>query len=235
MIIGHRGCKNILENTLESILYSISLGVDGIEFDIYSCKTGEIVVNHDENLNRFALKNSFYLNNIFQKNIKELTWDEISKVDLIDKNKKIYKIPKLKHVLKNPQVYASKILINIEIKDLISHKKLEKLLTKLVLKGLYNIDRFLITSFEEKYLYHFQNFKVGKIYSEYPYDLFQNNFSHIILEDRLLTPDLVSKIKNLNLKLFVYTVNKKKDFLILEKIVDGIITDYPKKFLKLIK
>ena len=56
--IGHRGAKgHIAENTLPSISKAIELGVDGIEIDIFVCKSGELVVFHDKKLDR--LTNSY--------------------------------------------------------------------------------------------------------------------------------------------------------------------------------
>ena len=123
MIIGHRGSKwDVMENTLESILYAIDLGVDGIEFDVQKCCSGEIVIFHDETFDRLALKDDFYVKNIRGKKIYDLTWKDITKINLIDEIGQSYKIPKLIDVLRSPKVYNSNVLINIEIKDLISHQ-----------------------------------------------------------------------------------------------------------------
>jgi glycerophosphoryl diester phosphodiesterase len=225
MIIGHRGnSKLFLENTLESILDAVKIGADGIEFDVYTCKTGEIILNHDETLDRFAVLNNFYLKKIWNKPIHTLSWKKIKKVDLIYKNKK-YKIPRLIDVLKNKKVHSSDILINIEIKDLITGDNLKKILKN------YKKDKFLITSFHSEPLYYFKNFQRGKIFYEYPITF--ENFTHLIVEKSLINKNLIKRAKNLNMKIFVYTVNSNKEFLKLEKFVDGIITDVSKKFVVL--
>ena len=55
LVIGHRGAKgHIVENTLESIEKALELGVDGIEIDVFKCKSGELVVFHDKTLNRLT-------------------------------------------------------------------------------------------------------------------------------------------------------------------------------------
>ena len=49
LIIGHRGAKgHIAENTIPSLKYAIDLGVNGIEIDVFRCKSGEIVVFHED-------------------------------------------------------------------------------------------------------------------------------------------------------------------------------------------
>lgn len=51
--IGHRGAAGLEpENTLRSFERAISLGVDAVEFDLRKCKTGELVVIHDESVGR---------------------------------------------------------------------------------------------------------------------------------------------------------------------------------------
>jgi len=51
--IGHRGARGEKpENTLLGISHALELGLDGIEIDIHLSKDGELVVIHDETLDR---------------------------------------------------------------------------------------------------------------------------------------------------------------------------------------
>ena len=69
MVIGHRGAAgHEVENTIPSIDKAISLGVDAVEVDVFLCKSGELVVFHDENLSRLTNSNAF---------IESLTIDSI--------------------------------------------------------------------------------------------------------------------------------------------------------------
>ena len=55
LVIGHRGAKgHIAENTLPSIAKAIELGVDGVEIDIFKCASGELVVFHDQTLEKLT-------------------------------------------------------------------------------------------------------------------------------------------------------------------------------------
>ena len=55
LIIGHRGAMGYeTENTLASIQKAMDLGVDMIEIDVFKIKSGEIVVFHDDTLDRFS-------------------------------------------------------------------------------------------------------------------------------------------------------------------------------------
>ncbi len=52
-ILGHRGAPRIApENTLTSMHRALDLGVDGIEYDLHACASGEPVLIHDETLDR---------------------------------------------------------------------------------------------------------------------------------------------------------------------------------------
>ena len=52
-IIGHRGAMGLEpENTLRSIGKAMEIGVDMIEFDVYVLKTGEVILMHDNKVNR---------------------------------------------------------------------------------------------------------------------------------------------------------------------------------------
>ncbi|MEH7225571.1 glycerophosphodiester phosphodiesterase [Bacillus sp. JJ1566] len=70
-IYGHRGAKGIYpENTLLSFEKAIDHGVDGLELDVHLTKDGEVVVIHDETLERTTNGEGW---------IKDLTLAEIKK------------------------------------------------------------------------------------------------------------------------------------------------------------
>ncbi len=52
-ILGHRGTpREAPENTLVSLRRALDLGLDGVEYDLHGCASGEPVVIHDETLER---------------------------------------------------------------------------------------------------------------------------------------------------------------------------------------
>ena len=52
-VIGHRGAAGLApENTLASFRTAIALGVDAVEFDLHVSRDGELVVIHDDTLER---------------------------------------------------------------------------------------------------------------------------------------------------------------------------------------
>ena len=258
LIIGHRGSKStVMENTLESVLHAIELGVDAIEIDVYKCFTGELIVFHDETLDRTVFKDDFYFKNVMGKKIHELQWFHFYNSDLINNMGRRYKIPKLIDMLKHPFVYSSDIFINIELKDKRSHEDLSNLLIELINDGLYNdFNRFLISSVHsepliylkefqndlEKDMKNYENLKLGKILC--PESLIDNNLSlsikscfdivtHLIFEKTLFTLlESDTKLSELikDKKIFLYTINDKTDPILLKKGYQGIITDKPELF-----
>ncbi len=52
-ILGHRGApRERPENTQSSLMRAIELGLDGVEYDLQRCATGEAVLLHDDTLDR---------------------------------------------------------------------------------------------------------------------------------------------------------------------------------------
>ena len=106
---AHRGGRRWApENTLSAFRKSVELGVDGIELDIHKCKSGELVVIHDDTVNRTTGGTG---------RVKEMTWSELSALDAgswYDKKFAGEKLPLLKEVL---DLVNGKLTINVEIKN----------------------------------------------------------------------------------------------------------------------
>jgi glycerophosphoryl diester phosphodiesterase len=74
LIIGHRGASAVApENTMAAFREALAVGADGIEFDVRLTRDGVPVVIHDSTLRRTGG---------LPRRVAELTWDEISKVDV---------------------------------------------------------------------------------------------------------------------------------------------------------
>ncbi len=54
-ILAHRGAsRDAAENTLSAFREAVRQGADGVELDVMRCRSGELVVCHDERLDRLA-------------------------------------------------------------------------------------------------------------------------------------------------------------------------------------
>lgn len=94
LIVGHRGGAGMApENSLQCIEKGIQTGADMIEIDIHLTKDGELVVCHDQTIDRTTTGTG---------KIAEMTLNEIRKFHIVDKNGKETdeKIPTLDEVLK---------------------------------------------------------------------------------------------------------------------------------------
>jgi glycerophosphoryl diester phosphodiesterase len=106
---AHRGGRQWApENTLAAFKKSIDLGVHGIELDIHKCKSGELVVIHDDTVDRTTNGKG---------QVKDLSWDELAVLDAgawYDKNFAGEKLPLLQEVL---DLVNGQLSINVEIKN----------------------------------------------------------------------------------------------------------------------
>jgi len=106
--IGHRGaCGLAPENTLASFRKALEIGVDGVEFDAHATKDGELVLMHDDKVDRTTEGTGF---------IRDLTFEEIRKLDAGMKFKEKFRgerVPAMKEAL---QLLAGKTIF-IEIKQ----------------------------------------------------------------------------------------------------------------------
>jgi glycerophosphoryl diester phosphodiesterase len=55
LVLGHRGAsEDAPENTLAAFRLALAQGADGVELDVWRCRSGEVVVLHDEDARRVA-------------------------------------------------------------------------------------------------------------------------------------------------------------------------------------
>ena len=53
IILGHRGASGYApENTLEAFRLAMDMGADGFELDVHLSRDGELIVMHDETVDR---------------------------------------------------------------------------------------------------------------------------------------------------------------------------------------
>lgn len=227
-IIGHRGAKgHIVENTLESIEKAMELGVDGIEIDIFKCKSGELVVFHDKTLNRLTDAEGL---------IESLDIDSIRKIKIFNK----YKIPTLKEVL---DLIDGKVFLNIELKGTETALLTNQIIKNYLEMGNWTTENFIISSFNWKELENFyksnKQVPIAILTDADPLDALPIAKK---LKAKAINPIFqslnsknVKKIREAGYKIYPYTVNKKEDISeVISLNVDGIITDFPERVRELV-
>jgi glycerophosphoryl diester phosphodiesterase len=228
LIIGHRGAKgHIVENTLESIEKALELGVDGIEIDIFKCKSGELVVFHDKTLNRLTDAEGL---------IESLDIDSIRKIKILNK----YKIPTLNEVL---DLIDGKVFLNIELKGSETALLTNQIIKNYLDKGNWIIEKFIISSFNWKELEIFyknnKQVPIAVLTDADPLDALpvarKLKAKAINPSYKSLNSKNVKKIHEAGYKIYPYTVNKKENISkVISLNVDGIITDFPERVQELI-
>ncbi|MGN0316412.1 MAG: glycerophosphodiester phosphodiesterase family protein [Lachnospira sp.] len=139
---AHRGCcMKYPENTLEAFEAAAKLtGITGIELDIQLTKDGEIVVIHDEKIDRTTNGKGF---------VKDYTLEELKAFSITGsgcenvyhtdwENKGTLSIPTMKEVfeLLKPYCISNGLLINIELKNsVIRYEGMEEKILELVEKN----------------------------------------------------------------------------------------------------
>ena len=145
-IWAHRGCSQIYpENTLVAFSKALEIqGLTGIELDIQLTKDGEIVVLHDERVDRTTNGIGY---------VKDFNYAQLRELEIETGNDKKEKIPSINDVLDLLQQKMKKgLLLNIELKNSnIPYQGMEEKITDLIVKrGLQ--DRIVYSSFYAKSL-----------------------------------------------------------------------------------
>jgi glycerophosphoryl diester phosphodiesterase len=123
--IGHRGAKGyVAENTLASFQKALDFNVDAIELDVHLSSDGQIMVIHDETIDRTSSKTGFVYE-LHSFYLKELG------------------VPTLEDVL---ILVNKKCIINIEIKVATATQKVLQVIEKYVKEQdwQYNQFQFLV-------------------------------------------------------------------------------------------
>ena len=222
-LIAHRGLhknKIIPENSMLAFKAAIEKNY-AIEFDINITKDNQIVVFHDDDLNRLCNK---------KENIEDVSYDFLKDLNLYESNEKI---PLLKELLDE---VAGKIPLIIEIKK---HKNIG-LLENILLEMLKEYKgEYFICSFEKDILLWLEKNKPkeirGLIFESLPikfkkyekiaflYKYFKSKADFISLEDKLIDSSIYDFCKKKKLDILVWTIKDKKSFQNIDKKVSAVI------------
>lgn len=236
-VIGHRGFSSIApENTLSSFKKALEFGVDAVELDIMKSKDGELVVFHDDKLNR-TTNGKGYLQNFTYNELQKLDAGIWFSTDFIDE-----KIPLLDNVF---ELLSGKITLILEIKkNSGKNENIEKSIHSSI-NRYSNYDKVIISSSENEILKNFQNlsssYKLAKIITlkdlipiktkglkNYLETLNISNLYSIHPHWRFVNQQFVKIAKELGLKIIPWTVNTAKTINKFKELeLDGVITDYP--------
>lgn len=221
--IGHRGARGYAaENTLSSFEKAIDLKVDGIELDVHLSADDELMVIHDETIDRTT--NGKGLVNSFTK-------AELQNFSIEGKEK----IPTLSAVF---DLVDRRCFINIELKTFETAAKVVALIEKYVREKHWEYTDFIVSSFNWDALE-----EVNFVNPEIPIavltetDLDKALAFAKIIQAKAINPDFqllnienTKKLQQNGFKIFPWTVNETADIERMQSFnVNGIISDFPDK------
>ena len=205
--IGHRGAAGYVpENTLASFEKAIALGVDMVELDVHCCKSGELVVIHDETVDRTTSGHG---------TVASMTLAELQALS----------IPTLDEVIR---LVDKRVMINIELKG-----KGTALPVGRMIEG---NESFLISSFDHAQLLqlkeHYPKLRRAPLLETLPKDasaLIQEHSPYALNPSfRKVTKAFIDAAHDAEVKIYVWTVNTPGDIARMRALgVDGIFSDYP--------
>ena len=229
LVWAHRGASGYApEYTLASFQKAVDLGADGVELDIQLTKDDQIVVIHDETIDRTSDGKGW---------VKDYTLEELRAFNY-NRTKPEYKhadIPTMREVFE--LLKPTGLFINIEIKTgVVFYEKIEEKILALT-KEMGMEDRVCYSSFNHYTVTRIHELKpdaeVGFLYADGPIDMPSYGVKHGV---NALHPALynlqydgfVKECKEKGLKLNVWTVNERPYMeMCCQYGVDAIITNYP--------
>ncbi|GJG19617.1 glycerophosphoryl diester phosphodiesterase [Staphylococcus argenteus] len=236
-IVSHRGLPNAFpENTMAGYRKVMELNVDMLEIDVHLTKDQQLVVIHDETIDRTSNGKG----RIANYTLPELkTFDFGSYKDIKFKGEQI---PTLDEVIELCLKFQKKLLIEIKKPNL--YPGIERKLLAILKNWGIDSSQVIIQSFDIsciERLYELScEYELGLLCSKRKYWYKKPNYSKISQiasyvnpNYALVTRKFVEEAHRYHLKVMPYTVNKSSIAKKLLKYgVDGLITDEPEKILK---
>ena len=226
VVCGHRGAMgHETENTLASIKKGMELKADMLEIDVFKIKTGEMVVFHDDDLDRITNAKG---------KIEAYTFEDLRKVLVAGK----HQIPTLQEVI---ETIDKKAVLNIELKGTNTAADTYRIIEEYKKRGWRNKD-FFISSFRIGELQKMRSLSpeiaIGLLTYKDPIEVIIKTGKELKAQAinpyfKTLTAENVVIMKANNFKIYPWTVNEPADINNLQQLkVNGIITDYPERIVR---
>lgn len=232
--IAHRGFKSKYpENTKIAFEEAIKIGADGMEFDVHLTKDKEVVIIHDERLDRTSDGKGLIMDHTLAE-LKKLSMSNLYE-DL--ERQEIMTLEEYFDLVKGLEFVS-----NIELKNSIyPYEGIEDRVNSIVKD--YNMEEnVIVSSFDHDSVMKFKsinkNIKCGllvdcNLYK--PWDYMKNlGIEYYHPSAYLVNEEIVSKLRDENILVNVWFGSEPHSFeRIINLGVNGIITDYPDEINKL--
>ena len=223
-IVAHRGYSGQYpENTLSAFAGAYAAGAKTVEFDVRKTKDGQLVIFHDDTLEKFTGDDS---------TIADHTYEELLQIDAgrwFGREYSMERIPTLDQTL--DLLSTTNMRIFCELKNIGDDPEFaSQVYQKCAEYGV--LDRVIFLSFNYDYLNAIKeldpaqpimvlaSFGKSTLPSRYPAEYYGVNM-------KTLTPKTIRAIHDAGSKVYTYTPETKGQMLSLQRLgVDGVITDY---------
>ena len=228
LIYGHRGASgHAPENTLEAFRLAMDMGADGFELDVHLSRDGELIVIHDETVDRTTDGTGL---------VRELTLAQLKELDASN-GMTAYRgarIPTLGEVF--DLIRETRHIVNVEVKtDEWFYPQIEeKCLALAAEKGVE--DRVIYSSFNHYTLMKLRRLKpdvkLGMLFGDImvePWEYArQLNVDYLHpMKMNIYVPGSAEGTKAAGLGINMWTINDEETMLECMKHGAGIITNYP--------
>src|SRR5208283_3541000 len=247
-VFGHRGSAGTHpENTIESFAAAVAAGVQYLEFDLHMARDGEIVVSHDEHLERNCGRPGV---------ICEMTYAELATADagrmftldgktfpFRDKGIRIPRLrdvlaafPQLRMIIEIKQVAPSLVAPMLDLVDRAGLRR------NIFVASEHQPPLDEIRKLAPEIPTNFSYFETGEFFQAMvSRDLYRPPGDALQVPReyeswQIITPDSVEFAHRIGLEVHVWTVNEAEEMEeLLDMGVDGLISDYPRRLLDVIR
>jgi len=233
-VIAHRGSKGTHpENTIPAFLHAVNVGAEGIELDVQLSKDNELIVIHDEKVGR-TTNGRGYVNQLSLKDLKQLdagSWFAPAYAGT--------RIPTLLEVLEALKEVSFQGLLNIELKtDRFPYEGIEKKVVDATNSSSWPFS-IVFSSFNEETLIRLleldQTISTALLFKKFGEEktYLKEGLSLSAWHPKIswIKQASLSTLKEMPIR--AWTVNKKADMIHCFVLsLEGIITDFPEKALK---
>lgn len=264
-IQGHRGCRGLLpENTIEAFTIAIDLGVHTLEMDLAITKDHEVVVSHEPFMNALiCLKPSgkeITKTEAKKFNLYQMSYEEIKTFDcglkfhpnFPNQKKIVAHKPLLSEVIRLSENKNKAIRYNLELKakpeyDTIYTPEPKEFVSIVIalLKTENVLDKTTLQSFDLRILEEIKkqdsSIQVALLVEED--DSIEAQLSLLSYQPEIISPyfkllsqEIIQDYQGKGFKIIPWTVNSIDEMqLLIDYKIDGIITDYPDRLVKLLR
>lgn len=237
LVWAHRGASGYLpENTLPAFAKAIEMGADGIELDVHKTRDGQLVVIHDEKIDRTSNGKG---------DVKDATLEELRRFNynVTHPECEHADIPTMREVFE--LIKPTNLTINIELKNgVVFYEGLEEDI--LAMTKEYGMeDRVIYSSFNHYSIMRIKELNpeahTGFLYMDGTLNMPEYGKEHGVeaLHPALYNvqyPNFVERAHELGLKINTWTVNSRQYMsLACDMGLDAIITNYPDVALEIVR